>query len=842
MTTTSPTLTHPTRSLREATETEATSSSRGSNGRGSAIALPTMASVDSTESVDLDASIRGLRGFHVGAGSDVVAPEPGTLPALLHPYRDVARLRTDYPVYVSVDDGVLVCRPLADQLEAWAEAATVGGRVLTDNLVRVERCMRDALSGDARSHDAREVLASASERVHRDLGLKGDGAETLRAGLDALTQQVADGAVVLGFGEGASLSLAIACARATLPDRRDRFAAVARDLCQKLSSLIAIERTKDPASRDSNAVESSLGGSNLQIDAAALARVIGPHRGSAQADPVRRDRLAASLAALEAYLARVDAAPVITFVCRDGATVAAVSAEDVRVVSDADPCSAALAEFDRTSVEMAAVLRAMRRARLEIDGSYDPVAHEAWIEQLAWDGFSADELRTVTPVFAVEQASRLSGEGLRGLSRLLRSGKPVKVLVDVLPAADPDADAVLGDSVRFEFGYFGISHREALVHQTAEARPAHLVDGLRKALDATRPSVHVLAAPHDIAGDLSEVGGWLHTGAAVDGRAHPLFCYDPEPGVSWARRFEMSGNPEPDAAWPTGVVPYCGTDGAATTMELAFTFADFALLEPSYRARFAVVPAGVPDDVLAPVEEWLRLELDDAATRVPFVWAVEPAGQLLRLAISRELAFACRDRQRYWRTLQEWAGVHNEHVERAVAGALEEAEARHSAERERLEAEAAEEVERVRREAAGEAMQRLAAVLLDADLAALGAGVSAAPGAAPSPAAKPAAVSQEGEPAEEAAPAPAAVGLSFDEAFIDTPLCTTCNDCININPIMFVYDDNKQARISDASAGTFEHLVLAAEKCPARCIHPGKPLDPDEPNLDALVERAAEFN
>jgi hypothetical protein len=35
---------------------------------------------------------------------------------------------------------------------------------------------------------------------------------------------------------------------------------------------------------------------------------------------------------------------------------------------------------------------------------------------------------------------------------------------------------------------------------------------------------------------------------------------------------------------------------------------------------------------------------------------------------------------------------------------------------------------------------------------------------------------------------------------------------------------------------------MAAEKCPARCIHPGKPLNPDEPNLDELIERAKPFN
>jgi hypothetical protein len=44
------------------------------------------------------------------------------------------------------------------------------------------------------------------------------------------------------------------------------------------------------------------------------------------------------------------------------------------------------------------------------------------------------------------------------------------------------------------------------------------------------------------------------------------------------------------------------------------------------------------------------------------------------------------------------------------------------------------------------------------------------------------------------------------------------------------------------TAGTFEQMVLAAEKCPAKCIHPGKPKNPNEPNLPALIERAKPFN
>ena len=115
------------------------------------------------------------------------------------------------------------------------------------------------------------------------------------------------------------------------------------------------------------------------------------------------------------------------------------------------------------------------------------------------------------------------------------------------------------------------------------------------------------------------------------------------------------------------------------------------------------------------------------------------------------------------------------------------------------------------------------------------------PAAAPKPKTEAPAASAEAK-AEPAQPDEEEEALSFDEPYIDSPLCTSCNDCINKNSLIFAYDANKQAYIKDASAGSFRELVEAAENCPVKIIHPGKPKNPNEPNLDALVQRAAKFN
>jgi ferredoxin/ribosomal protein L12E/L44/L45/RPP1/RPP2 len=169
------------------------------------------------------------------------------------------------------------------------------------------------------------------------------------------------------------------------------------------------------------------------------------------------------------------------------------------------------------------------------------------------------------------------------------------------------------------------------------------------------------------------------------------------------------------------------------------------------------------------------------------------------------------------------------------------------AEREQLLQEHAEALEAARSEAAGEAMGQLVDVLMGADLSGMVAGggqLATMPAARPAETEAPpeaAGAEAEAEAVAEEAEEPEEE-LSFDEPWLDTPSCTTCDDCMGINKMMFAYNDDKQAYLVDAKAGTYEDLVRAAEICPAKCIHPGKPLDPSEPNLEELMARAAPFN
>ena len=108
-------------------------------------------------------------------------------------------------------------------------------------------------------------------------------------------------------------------------------------------------------------------------------------------------------------------------------------------------------------------------------------------------------------------------------------------------------------------------------------------------------------------------------------------------------------------------------------------------------------------------------------------------------------------------------------------------------------------------------------------------------------------------PAEKAvqqAPAPeplsaepaAAESALIEVPFIESELCTSCNDCINLNSVMFQYNDNKEAYIAQVEAGTYLQLVKAAEKCPSSCIHPGLPRRDDKTADEKLIARANKYN
>ena len=138
-------------------------------------------------------------------------------------------------------------------------------------------------------------------------------------------------------------------------------------------------------------------------------------------------------------------------------------------------------------------------------------------------------------------------------------------------------------------------------------------------------------------------------------------------------------------------------------------------------------------------------------------------------------------------------------------------------------------------------MDNLSAVLMDMDTNVVFSGMGASPTPTTAPVAP--AVDNNDATSETVEAKEVEDDLSLAaEAYIETPLCTTCNECTNLNNNMFKYNGDKMAFIADVNAGTFAELVEAAELCPVGIIHPGEPVNKNEPGLDDLIKRAEKFN
>ena len=792
-----------------------------------------------------------LRRFHYGdpaAAARTSLPAGAVLPALLNPYRDASSIRYQYPLYLVPPDGAkgsALAKPvseyLMDSLEAFAPAAE-DARILKDNLPWIERYLRQKLTGPDPT-DAPALFAEAAAALQDHLDLDAGSRETLDANLERLKGAMAAGGQMLGYGPRVSLHLMLHAIRHRQDPAREQFRQQVKKHIHGLQSLLEVEKAKSADANEPGGVKSSVGPGSRYFDTGALSGMLEQRaQGSVEMSIERRARIERALKELQNW----NDDPVLARFVGEPDDPWFNKLPIVELVDSDDPCTTAAEMFERDAAGFARLFAAIRIAALEIDDNYNPAVHDSWFAGFDWQSFSNEEMQLVTRVVALVSADYLAGDGLPSFSRLLGSRLPVHVLSWVRaydnPGVKPGENPF--DSYRFELAYFGVGHRQVVVAQTSAARHEDLLSGFLCALDSNRASLHLINRGTQSKTKKRLLDPWFVASAALESRAHPFVLVNPDAGDHAAERVSFGGNPQPENDWPIEKLEYLNADGEVTEMDLAFTFADYALLMPALHEHFRMVPTGLESADLVPVDRYLDLEEDVVDRLVPYIWGIDDQGVLIKLVVSRALVFACRDRLNYWRTLQEMAGIHNFYVEEAIEKVIVEQRAADELEREQIIKEHEEQLESVRSQAADEVMGQLVDVLMGADLSDM---VGKGSQLATMPATQAAGIEPEAEPAAEAeavaeAEPEAEEELSFDEPWLDTMMCTTCDDCMGINKMMFVYNDDKQAIIKDPRAGTFADLVAAAEICPAKCIHPGKPLDPNESDLEELIARAEPFN
>jgi pyruvate-ferredoxin/flavodoxin oxidoreductase len=482
-----------------------------------------------------------------------------------------------------------------------------------------------------------------------------------------------------------------------------------------------------------------------------------------------------------------------------------------------DSTSMAMGIFEGHMAKMAEGFKAIRTAELELAGEYDAREHDEFFTYFNWSGFTDEEWELCPPVVAVGGDGAMYDIGFQNLSRMMASGKPIKVLVvDTQVYSNTGGQACTSGFLgqisdmaqhgkvtqgkqepRKEIGLIGMAHRTTYIAQSAISHPSHMIEGFIRGLKARRPALFNLYTScqpeHGIGDDKAATQAKL----AVESRAYPLFRYDPGAGVTPDECFDLDGNPSMNETWPTYTLQYREYD-RVKEMELPLTFADFAMSEVRFRKHFRAAPVDTWNDSMIPLAEFLELDEGQREGHFPYIWSVDRAQQLSRLLVAAPMVESCEDRRSFWKML------------RALAG-----EDKPVTDREAIKAEVQQEV-----------MARVTAGLLQLT-GESNAGVAPFVAAIGETAVEPVADSADGD---------------YMAPWIDTAECTTCDECTKLNGEIFAYNENKKAYIKDPLGGPYRDIVKAAEKCTARVIHPGLPRDRREKEIDKWILRAEKYN
>jgi pyruvate-ferredoxin/flavodoxin oxidoreductase len=550
-----------------------------------------------------------------------------------------------------------------------------------------------------------------------------------------------------------------------------------------------------------------------------------------------------------------------------------------------DAPSVAIGVFEGHMRKMADHFISIRRAEQLVAGTYDAEAFQQLQVEFNWERFTDDEFHLCPPILSIGGDGAMMDIGFQNLSRLMASGKPIRVMVlDTQVYSNTGGQACTSgftgqvadmsawgkaqhgkSEVRKELAFIAMAHRGVFVHQSSQASASHLIQGVIKGLNVRRPSLFIVYTPCPVEHGLAD--DWAPNAAklALEARAFPFLSYDPDGGPDIADCLSLDGNPAVDDTWPTYELEYVDEEGNEAKMELPLTSADWAATEVRFRKNFAPAKPEEVDDMVL-FHEFVAMSEEERIGKLPFIWTKNPDRTLKRLRVSNEMVRLAEDRLMFWHQLKEMAGFDvPESVHDSVRYELEaEYEAKLKALAEEYEAKLANLKATYPRAIA----RRMAEGLLKlgngqmtvSDLLTRAASTTGlepigpvtavdlgnggvAPAAPVAEAAAPAAV------AEAPAPGPAVAVAEEEEdeslamePWIETLRCTSCNECTNLNPRLFAYDDNKQAYIKDVHAGTFAQIVQGAERCPAGIIHPGDPVNPRERDLEKWIKRAEPFN
>ena len=711
----------------------------------------------------------------------------GLRPALFAGYRELSRLRHDFPLVLvagATDQHCLQSLSgLIDSALAVAASGSDGERI-RKQVLRLEQEIR-TLTATGVNGTLSTLWDQAADRLATPMG----GETLLRDSLQRARAAIkVDGEVA-----GCDVTLPrrfLHHALDTAQRQKSRIFRKSLDrLVRKLSDILKADFACSEAGRSAPQLAAAMGaGFNDFFDFDAMSNLLITARPHESIPENRRRRIRDLLAVLESQ----------QFFPRDEMAVNRGAAAAPYHFTF-ERCLDALAAFRARTPKLIELARAIAAAELEIDGLYNETRHDALFEHFGANGLDPEDLALFPDYLVSLNAGKMEVAEHARLMEILSSGLPIKILLqidDIIETASThDGDVAFGMRAR-QIANMAIGLNDVFVLQSSSSNLFRFRERVMSGLGYRGPALFSVFSGES--GRVSGISPYLASAAAMESRTFPAFTYDPSAGTDWASRFYLGANAQIDLDWPIQGFTYADGQHQTATQELAFTPVDFIASDRRFARHFARVPREKWNGSLIDVDEALTRERKGLPDKVPSLLMIDAANVLQKVIVDERLIREARRCRQMWHSLQELGGVNNSHAENQLAR-----ERKIWAER----------------------------LLKDADSRARDAADTGAPAAA-SPL------------AADAPPAPEQVAVqehSPDEAYIDTARCSSCDECTQINNRMFAYDENKQAYIADINAGTYAQLVEAAESCQVAVIHPGKPRNVNEPGIDELVERAAPF-
>jgi len=763
-----------------------------------------------------------LRGHHPADGAASTRP----LPALLHPWRDITRVRHEFPVVLDGDGSA--ARPLStiiDELIAGAAAAGDSGEQARHTLLRVEAVIRSLTNGDGDRLSL--VWDRAVATLFETSRLSDEKAAATREVLSRARKALKTDGELLSCRPGTPARIFSHCASASWTERCSAWRVELDVLIRGMDNILAADFDHSEAAMQPEHLRDTLGaGDDMDVQAMSSLLRDAPH---APGIPEQRRKRVADTIALLKGMKAVFAADL------KSRTRAPVHPDAVF-----ESIAEGRGEHARRLDVMTAFFRAVRIARLEIQNQYRDAVHDDYFATFDAHRLTMDEIALLPPVLVRVGDDTLMQSGAGELLDALESSACMKFLVEVhnLYCVTNEAGrAEISPAWPVHLAGMAMSLQSAYVLQAPASRAVFVQEHMLAGMRTAGAALFCVGAPSP---GSNEPGTYLAAAAATESRMLPVLVFDPARGATLAERIDVTANAQLQRTWPAESFRYQSTAGGEKSSDVAFTPADFMFCDQRLAGHFWIVPAAQWHDAMLPLHELLELPVNEAAGRIPYIVTVDHDNRVGRAALSRDVVEQARRFRAYWLGMRETGGIENSFAARALQEQRDKLVAEKEREVEAIEKNYVSQLEQDVGELAREIVQRIAAQLMGVDGGA--AVVMPVPLSAPAPRA-PAPAGEK--PAPEAAapePAPDEDIVVVTDAYIDTPLCTSCNECTQLNARIFAYNANKQAEVKDAGAGPFSDIVRAAELCPVHIIHPGKPQNPSEQGLDELVKRAERYN